>query len=638
MTSMRKTTVAVKVAAGAVAVFAAAVLAFVCVPAVTAYSEVLDASKVVPQEPAQYEKTEVVYATLAADGSAEGAYVVNQFEVAEAGQIVDYGSYDAAINLTNETELVRDGDRVEFDAAEGAFYYQGDISKVELPWNVKVAYTLDGKALTPSEVAGASGELAIHVTTAVNAAADASFAESYLLQITITLNGDTTSNIRAEGATVASAGKNRTIAFTALPGADADCLLVADVRDFEMAGIQIAAMPYSMAMELPDVDGMLGGMTQLTDAIAQIDGGAAQLAEGVAAYAEGSGEFATGLGSFGDGLEALSGSSDQLVAGSAQIDQALAAIVAGFEGAGDFEFDLSFLLQMLRLPGELRDLAASLDQLAGQASTLKANFDSAYGNLGAAVAAIPAATVSEAEIEALVASTYGEGAEATALTATAQTLAEAYRAAQAVRSVYESAEFQQAMQQTSSAFITLGADASTPGSLAHLSAMLVGMADGIQSTSLLDLLEGFEMLADGLNQLSENYGAFHEGLVQYTAGVGELSRGFGSIEDGAGELADGAQQLSEGTGELASGISMLAGETANIPDVMREEIDAMMAEYSFPAWDPISFTAEENENTVAVQFVMTTAPIEKPDVPEGEAVVEEEMTIIDRLLALFGLR
>ncbi|MBR5259167.1 MAG: hypothetical protein IKV48_01600, partial [Eggerthellaceae bacterium] len=522
--------------------------------------------------------------------------------------------------------------------AEGAFYYQGDVSDVEVPWNVQVAYTLDGTAMTPDEVAGATGELAIHVTTTPNDEADASFAESYLLQITVTMNGDTTSSIRAEGATVASAGKNRTIAFTALPGVNADCLLVADVRDFEMAGIQIAALPYSMAMELPDIDGMLGGMTQLTDAIAQIDGGAAQLAEGVAAYADGSGEFAVGLGSFGDGLEALSGSSDQLVSGSAQIDQALAAIVAGFEGASDMEFDLQFLLQLLRLPDELRTLAASLDQLSGQASLLKANFDSAYAELGVAVASIPAATVGESDIEALVASTYGEDSGATALTATAQTLAEAYRAAQAVKSVYESADFQQAMLQTSAAFTTLGADAATPGSLAYLSAMLVGMADGLESTSLLDLLEGFEMLVDGLNQLSGNYGTFHAGLVQYTEGVGSLSQGFGGIEEGAVELADGAQQLSEGTDELASGIGMLADETANIPDVMREEIDAMMAEYSFPAWDPISFTAAENENTVAVQFVMMTAPIEVPDAPEADVADEGEMTIIDRFLALFGLR
>ncbi|MBR5260409.1 MAG: hypothetical protein IKV48_08100, partial [Eggerthellaceae bacterium] len=482
MISIRKTTVAARFAVGAAAVFAAAALAFACIPAVTAYSEVLDASKVVPQEPATYEKTEVVYATLAADGSAEGAYVVNQFEVTDAGEIVDYGSYDAVINLTNETEIRRSGDRIEFDAAEGAFYYQGDVSDVELPWNVQVAYTLDGKAMTPDEVAGATGELAIHVTTKPNGAVDASFAESYLLQITVTMNGDTTSNIRAEGATVASAGKNRTIAFTALPGADADCLLLADVRDFEMSGIQIAALPYSMGMEMPDIDGMLGGMTQLTNAIAQIDGGAAQLAKGVAAYAEGSGEFAAGLGEFGDGLEALSGSSDQLVAGSAQVDEALAAIVAGLEGSGEGGFDLRLLFHLLRLPDELRELAALLDDLSDQVSLPWADFESACEQLAAAIALIPVGTVSEADIEALISSTYDDAAEATALTATAQTLAEAYRAAQCLKSVYESADFQQAMAQTNAAFATLGADSATPGSFACLSELLIGIADGLESS------------------------------------------------------------------------------------------------------------------------------------------------------------
>lgn len=44
--------------------------------------------------PASYTKNENVYASLAADGTASDAYVVNHFSVESSGEIVDYGKYN----------------------------------------------------------------------------------------------------------------------------------------------------------------------------------------------------------------------------------------------------------------------------------------------------------------------------------------------------------------------------------------------------------------------------------------------------------------------------------------------------------------------------------------------------------------
>ena len=629
--------IAAKVATGAVTTLAATSLAIACMPAVMAYSDGLDAAADAPAgQTAVYEKTEVVYATLAADGQTEAAYVVNQFDVLEAGTVVDAGDYESALNLTNETPLEHEGDLVSFAAEEGAFYYQGNIADPELPWDVNVSYELDGKELSAEEVAGATGELAIHLTTTANAKADASFAESYMLQVTFTLNGDDVSGIEADGATVASSGRNRTVAFTALPGKDADCLLVAQVRDFEMAGIQIAALPYAMDMEMPDTDGMLDDMSLLSDAIAQLESGAWQLASGASELAGGAGELGQGAAGFGEGLKALDGSSAQLVSGSAEIKAALDAVAGGLAGAGAGNVDLSGLAQLGQLSGTLRTMAGAFSGLSAQVSQLAAGFDAAHANLAAAVAAIPAPTVGEAEIGTLmeVAGT-SDATSGTAVSGTVSTLVQTYQAAQVVKGTYESAEFQQLVAGTSTMLGTLGADASTQGSFAYFAAALTQMADGIDSAPGADSLAQLGQLAAGLGELAANYGAFHAGLEQYAAGVGELAGGFAGLEAGVDGVADGASQLASGAGSLASGVGQLADETASLPTTMQDEIDAMMADYEFPEWEPISFVAPENESTVAVQFVMTTAAIEIPEPPAPEEPEEEKLTIIDRFLALF---
>ena len=192
-----------------------------------------------------------MYATLAATGSPEAVYVINRFDVEGAGTLVDHGDYSVVKNLTDGAEMVNEDGTVEVDVSEGVFYYQGTAAQAELPWNVALSYELDGRPVSPDDLAGASGALSIHVATTQNPAVDPAFYESFMLQVTFTLDGQTTSGIQADGATVAASGQDWTVAFTALPGRDGDFTLTAQVEDFSMAGAQIAALPYASVVEMP---------------------------------------------------------------------------------------------------------------------------------------------------------------------------------------------------------------------------------------------------------------------------------------------------------------------------------------------------------------------------------------------------
>lgn len=90
-------------------------LSVACVPSALALAEgdaasSSSASAASASSAATYEKSEVVYATLAASGAPKAVYVVNRFDVEVPGTVVDNGDYTSVQNLTNETELARIGD------------------------------------------------------------------------------------------------------------------------------------------------------------------------------------------------------------------------------------------------------------------------------------------------------------------------------------------------------------------------------------------------------------------------------------------------------------------------------------------------------------------------------------------------
>ena len=554
---------------------------------------------------ATYEKSEVVYATLAANGKPEAVYVVNRFDVEAAGTVVDHGDYTAVQNLTNETELARAGDATTFEAEEGTLYYQGDAADTTLPWNVSIAYELDGKKVEADQLAGASGDLSIHVTTARNDAVDPAFYDSFMLQITFTLPGSVATEVAGEGATIAQSGEDTTVAFTVLPGQDGDFTLTAKVKDFEMTGAQIAALPYSSVIEMPDTDEMVDGMSTLSDAVSALADGTSSLAAGVDELTSGAQSLSSGSAAFGQGLNQLNGSSSQLVSASSQIGSALSAIASGLQGA-----DLSQLDQLGQLPGGLNALADGLE-------SLRDGYDQAHGLLGASIAKIPAATLSEDQIASLAGLAASSSNPEDAATAT--TLVNTYQAAQEVAYLYS---------QLAPVFDTSSA------ALAEEAQALRSMASSLDAAVGGGQLDQLSQLADGIAQLSGQYGQFHEGLTQYASGLSALAGNYSQLSSGTSQLASGTGQLASGAGELSSGMGQLNASTITLPDTMKEQISELMADYDFPEFDPVSFMSSQNADVEAVQFVMTTAAIEQPEAPEEEEP-EQEQTIWDRFIALF---
>lgn len=200
----------------------------------------------------EYSKNENVYVRMDSEGDVTGTYVVNAFTVTEAGEITDYGDYESIHNLTSLETIEEDKDEYTFYSEKGKFYYQGNMADAQLPWNFEIRYILDGKEVDAEELAGAEGDLEIHMLIKENAAvANPAFYQAYLLQVSFTLDNDLCEDIVAKGASMADAGANQQITFTVMPDVAAqggqpmdtvkevELVISASVTNFEMGDISI---------------------------------------------------------------------------------------------------------------------------------------------------------------------------------------------------------------------------------------------------------------------------------------------------------------------------------------------------------------------------------------------------------------
>jgi X-X-X-Leu-X-X-Gly heptad repeat protein len=569
-----------------------------------------------------WEKYEVVYARLDADGAANHVYVVNNFDITNAGAVTDFGDYDTVLNLSDTEELVQKGDAVDFSADKGHFYYQGNKKTTELPWFFTLSFSLNGQKTPPSALAGASGALELHILSKQNDKADPTFYDNYMLQITVTLDSTKCGNIDAPGAMIAEAGKDRAVNYTVLPGKNADYTLRADVDDFEMSGIQISGVPYFMDLDVPEMDDQLDDLNKLPDAISELNDGVGDLLDGTKELKDGAHELVSGSWDIREGLSKLGSNSNQIVDASSQINKALAKIASSLSGGAAGGIDMSRLSGLAELSGTLTYLADALEDISDGLGQMAGGFSLSYAALDSAMAGIPTGTLSQEQSAEFM------GGLDPAQQAIAAELIANYQAAQIAKGTYD------AIKPGFDA-VAVTVDALLPG-LTGVAGALALMATELESVpESLSGLAGLGELVSGLQILSKNYSTFHRGLVSYMDGVKTLANNYGAFHDGLAEFDDGVGELRDGVGELRDGTKTLNKEVADLPDVLKDEIDKMKEQYMSKEFETVSFASPKNTHTVYVQFVLKSEEIKKPETEKTPPPEPQPLTLWDRLLALF---
>ncbi len=576
------------------------------------------------QEPEAQNKDEVVYAKLLADGTVQSAFVVNSFELEQESSFTDYGSYTEVLNLTTTAPLAIKGDAVAINAPKGKYYYQGTLKEVKLPWDVKIAYTLDGEDIGAADLAGKSGKVQIAIDLMAASDANAHFDQNYTVQTAVTLDTEKCAGITAPDATIAAAGKNKVINFVKLPKENAHYVISFTADDFSMSGIQISAVPFSMSIDLPDTGDMTGDIASLQDAIRQLNDGTWKLADGGYDLSSGMGKFYNGLkemhvgmNEFKSGFGELIDANPSIKSGSAQILTALKTMSKGMQELDSM--DLSSLNALVEGSAQVK---AGINGIAGGLSGISGSLAGAdslmAGNEGIiayleAQKLVPGSSDSAAMLDGMIAVLQGNNGLLGGL----------------------------------QYGINGDGTAANPGLAAGAGALAEQYAlfdAGIQAlpATLTEMTGGLVELKAGIDQMAANYGSFDSGLREYLAGVSDLYDGFRKLSSGFGDVVNGGADINKGMSDLYFGMKDLAdgteemhSETADMDTKMQDKIDEMLADYSFDEFVPVSFVSEKNAGVELVQFVLMTEEITAAKAEEPPAQEPVKQNFWQRVVALF---
>ncbi|MGN0632689.1 MAG: hypothetical protein ACI4JW_02360 [Oscillospiraceae bacterium] len=623
------------------------------------------------------EKEEVIYIMSDSDGSVSGVYAVNIFG---KGNVSDYGEYtDVKLLNTNDTVNV-DGDKITFSTDSDKVYCQGTLENAQIPWDISIRYFLDGKELTPQEIAGKSGSLEIKFTIEKNEKCKTNFYDAFALQAAFTLDTKICSDIKADGATIANIGSSKQLSYTILPGKGIDASITAEVKNFEMPAASINGVKMNLNIEVDD-SGITDKVTQLSDGIEKVNEGAnklsdgsgelkeggsslksgsAKLSEGANSLDSGIKKLSDGIANLQSGLNELNAKSDDLTKGSSQVKAALSEIQSALDAVSA---DTENLKKLTAASGEIQ---SAITSLKNGAKELQDNLS--YSQYKAAMSA------NGLDIDALSA---GNSQAIENLTTQISELNTTLSQIQGIPGYEEQAALLQSQISQLSQIIQLleGNNGAIYGTEQYLKSLSDGVSQlyyGLEEleksysefdksiSALADtlsvMLVNVSKLSNGIDSLAAQYSDFDDGINAYTSGVGKIVKGYSQLTSGVSELAQGSKTLVEGSksldsgvcelydgiselcggaGELSDGTAELKDRTSGMNEEIENKIDDMLASIKGSDSETVSFVSQKNTSVKSVQFVIKTDPIEIPKAEEKEETKEEKKGFWQKLLDLF---
>lgn len=472
-------------------------------------------SQTVTPEAAPVTKDETVYVLAAADGAVEQIIVSDWIKnTLGSDSVSDVSDLTDVENVKGEESYTLDGDNMRVWDARGAdIYCQGRTEKA-LPVDLTVSYTLDGKTVSPQELAGKSGRVCIrfdytnrqYETVEIDGQQEKIYVPFAMLT-GVVLDNERFRNVEVSNGKIYNDGDRTAVIGLALPGMQENLALdeekltlpdyveiTADAEDFRLGNTMTLAASGLFGEvdtdKLEETGDLSGSLAELTDAMEQLMDGSSRLYDGLCTLLESSEQLAAGVDSLAEGSQALLAGADGLETGAGRLQEGSASLSAG-----------------------LSSLTASNETLTAGASQVFASLlASANSQLAAGGVQAPELTAENyAQVLEGVLASLGESpaaAQITALKASLDSYQGFYQGLQSYTAgVAEAA--------SGAASLTSGAEELHTGA-AGLSAGAAQLRDGalaLQSGAPA-LIEGVTQLRDGAMALSEGLEEFNEQGVQ----------------------------------------------------------------------------------------------------------------------------
>lgn len=225
--------------------------------------------------------------------------------------------------------------------------------KDDIPVTMKVSYKLDGREISPEELAGKSGHVIIHYdyknTNTKRTSVGGRQQNVYIPYVMLTgmiLDNNVFSNVEVSNGKVLDDGERTIVAGIALPGIQENLKISekdleipdsveikADVTNFEMMETMTVATNEIFsdmdASKLNNVDDLKDQMNQLSDGIAKLMDGSGQLNDGLTMLNEKTSGLAEGVSKLTNGVDALYSGAESLDQGAAQLNQGAEQLASG---------------------------------------------------------------------------------------------------------------------------------------------------------------------------------------------------------------------------------------------------------------------------------------------------------------------
>ncbi len=340
--------------------------------------ETLKKALSVDEEDTEAGKEETVYIVASPNGTTKSVIVSEWLKNKEGSAILeDVSDLKDIKNVKGDETFTQNGDKITWQANGNDIYYQGTMNK-ELPVTEKVTYYLDGKEMTPEEIAGKSGTVTIRFDYKNHEKStqviDGKTYEVYVPFTVMTgiILPENYKNVKVINGKVISDGNKKLAVGVAMPGLKESLEIkegdlkedieipeyvevTADVENFSLEmtmtvimndlisdanlvdSLDFSSLEKDMDT-LEDASGQLvdgseelsKGLGTLKGSLQEFSSGVDTLKEGITNYTNGAAQLKEGIGvlagssnTFVDGVTTLNGSAATLNQGVAELDRTL---------------------------------------------------------------------------------------------------------------------------------------------------------------------------------------------------------------------------------------------------------------------------------------------------------------------------
>lgn len=492
---------------------------------------------------------------------------------------------------------------------EGNLKYKG-YDDAQLPVTMKVSYTLDGKAISPADLAGESGHVKIHITYTNNIKRNNVYVP-FAVMTAFIFDNDDFSNVSVDNGKVIDDGTRNTVVGYALPGLSESLSLnlseldsgAKDIDIPESVTIECDTTKYNVEnaysvvtdemfqdIDMSDVNNasdLKDKMDEVKSAAKKLANGTSQLSNGADKVASGAGKLSAASKTIKNGAKdvasgtnllksktpALTGGISKLAAGSKQVSDGNAALLAGLKemhgqvnvlasGASDVSKGANVVSK--GIPQVISEITDKLEKITANNDSINKGTDEVVDTIITSVnqqmkaAGLNNISITEENYAAQIGSAISKAdsgisqydAAIKKLEADGQSDSDTYKEAVAAKAKLEveKANLQETKKQ-------LDALTNYHSGVKSYTQGVSDVLHGIEKNGDISKLEaGAKSVASGADNVSGGVNKVKDALSD----DGDLVKGAQSLSQGSKEVYDGVVALQGGSTELVSGVNKLA--------------------------------------------------------------------------------